>query len=216
MPFRGFRQRFAANALSAFYSAHESQVRKWKDDGLQEDYFCYKPSFRLPGNVVKSHMHLRLAHGEYFELEERQDSKSGITSDAGERSDGFVISKSERLWMVLREEIKQQPRLFCFYRAEPAKTEKIVRLYGFLIESDKKFTGNVYRFKVALVSVETEREMWIREHPRETFDLEEQIDNIPFTEAAKERNPSIHRVLLDPQAIAYIKPDVVRYENDTL
>lgn len=211
--FLQFRERVAANAISAFYAAQESETRAWQEkDGLQEAYFCCKPSFRKPGHIVKTRFEFTPRYGEFFEVKEHQDSRATTSGDAGEDSHGFAISKSGRLWIFLREVSKEQPRIFCFKRTDPSR-DHLCRLYGYLMESDRKFGNDVYRWKVGLASEQIDKLLWCDQHNSGDYIWENQVDNIPYTERAKEKKAPNEDICLDEYIVDYIKSDVYDYER---
>jgi hypothetical protein len=207
----GHTERLAANAITSFYRAHESQTVAWREThGLQREYFLYKPSFRIPGNLVKSHVRFTLSNSEYFEVSEKQSAKTDEGWESSETSTGFAISKSEHLWLFLREESREQPRILCLHGKDFDEKDRISRLSGYVLESDKRFTGGVYMFRVGLVSLQLDKDIWDHEYPGIPYDVEEQIDNVRFPKVNPARRREHHRVVFDQRMLNFIRPDILK------
>lgn len=203
-------ERLAANVMSSFYNAEESETSSWHDNrGLDGQYFCYKPSFRSPGNLLKTSVIIHLADGEYFEISEKQASKTDFARASSENSDGFGFSKSERLWFFLKERSCEQPRIFCFDKKLDASFGKITRMSGYVLESDKRYGDGVYKFKIGLIAREADEALWEHIHPDEPYNEEAQIDNVPFEDAFARQNTG-RRVIFDLELLKYIEPDIIR------
>lgn len=203
-------ERLAADALMGFYYAHPEQTRRWiKPEGLQKKYFCYKPSFRRPGQVVKSRITIDLADGQYFKVEEQQadGGKPGVQKST-EHSKGFGFSKSGRLWFHLMEESREQPRVFCFHKRDIDHDGHISRLSGYVVESDRRYSGGVFTFKVGLTSQSWDNALWLQEFPGEPYNPGEQTDNVPAPEKGIVTYVDNRRVIFDRDTLAYIKSDV--------
>jgi hypothetical protein len=200
--------RLAANVMNAFYNVEESETLSWHDDmGLDGEYFCYKPSFRSPGNILKTRMIIHLADGEYFKISEKQASRTDSVRASEEQSTGFGFSKSERLWFFLKEQSRDQPRIFCFNQMDTS-FGKVTRLKGHILESDKRYGNEVYKFRVGLIAKETDEVLWKLAHRDEHYDEEAQIDNVPFEDAVARQNAG-SRVIFDLQLLKYIEPEII-------
>jgi hypothetical protein len=205
--------RFVATALNAFYRVDESETVSWHEHrGFKGKYFCYKPSFRSPNHILKTRMEIQLANGECFKITEQQATKNDPTKASTEQSAGFGFSKSERLWFFLKEQSHDQPhdqpRIFCFDKIDTS-FGKVTRLWGHVLESDKRYGGSVYKFNVSLIAREIDEALWKDVYPNKPYNEEEQIDNIPFDEAAARQNAG-SRVIFDLELLKYIQPDIMK------
>jgi len=230
--FKLFSDDLTANAISWRYRIHESQIDELtrsgltKKDGAEVLYWCYKASFRKKGHIVKSELGISKNYADHFDVIERQESTlERRVNLLNEQSAGFAISKSRKLWMFLKEVDAEQPRIFCLntidvsddlessYRGRKATSggRKVTRMFGRLIESDKKFGNGLFTFKVALVRAEIETKEW-RDPPR-SYDPDKQINNFPRTLAAREAYNDaelriIDEIYVDPKAWDWIRSDV--------
>jgi hypothetical protein len=198
-----------AIATSAFYNVDEIEISNWHDNmELNGKYFCYKRSFRSVGNILKTAMTFKLAEAKYFEISERQASKSGPRASQ-EQSSGFGFSRSERLWLFLKEESRHQPRIFCFNQKDTSNG-KVTHLKGYVLESDKRYGDGVHQFRVGLIAAETDEKLWEIVYPDEPYDEEAQIDNVPFEDALARQNLG-RRVIFDQYLLQHIKPDFAEF-----
>ncbi|MGE4046259.1 MAG: hypothetical protein AB7F35_15490 [Acetobacteraceae bacterium] len=205
-------ERLAADAMMAFYYAHPDQTRRWAhQDGLQTEYLCYKPSFRRPGQVVKSRFTIDIVNDQYFKVVEDQadGGKPGIQKST-EHSEGFGFSKSGRLWFFLMEQSREQPRVFCFHKRDIDADGSITRLIGYVMESDKRYSGGVFTFKVGLTSRDWDVKLWEQFCPGELYQPDNQIDNVPIPKVDLITQMDDRRVIFDADTLKYIKPDVLK------
>jgi hypothetical protein len=206
----GHTERLAANAINSFYRVHENQTIDWTEhQKLQEEYFCYKPAFREPGYVLKSHMRFCPMNDEYLEVSEKQVARDDDGGDSSEESLGFAFSKSERLWLFLREKSHDQPRVFCFYRKDVDAEGRIARLEGYLLESDKRYDRGVNMFRVGLVSVRRDQEIWRHEYPGSPYSLDEQTDMVPIPPINAVWHGEKRRVVFDQRILDYVRPSIL-------
>ena len=190
-----YSHRETANALMAFYGSHESQVARFIRQGIEGTYFCFKPSFRKTGFVVKSRFEIKAFQSEYFEINEHQRSSGIYEADRAvidENSIGFAFPKSERLWVHLREQNTEQPRVMCFHHKKFAKLdpkhpkdEKITILFGDIIEGVKRFRDGFHATKVVLFAAESDRSVWEAEMPGKSYDANDQLDIYPLEETKR-------------------------------
>jgi len=201
-------ERLAADAMIAFYYVNPEQTRRWKDhDGLKTEYFCYKPSFRRPGQVVKSLWKIDIVNGQYFKISEDQadGGKPGIHKST-EHSDGFGFSKSGRLWFFLMEQSREQPRVFCFHKRDIDHAGRISRLIGYVVESDKRYSGGVFTFKVGLSWRGFDEELWKENFSEKPYNHQEQIDNVPLPNGDKLYTEiGDRRIIFDSDVLKYIR-----------
>ncbi len=222
-------ERTIANSVAWQYRTHQKQIARWKADGLADQYFCYKPSFRLAGHIVKSEFNLRAVGDEYFAVTDRQ--KADLTSIVRiEESTGFAFTKSDRLWAFLKETDREQPRVFLFHRMQIAQhpsngggeVRSIARLFGRVLESDRKFRDGAFGYKVALVSLDAERRTLAPKRRRAAdYNPADQANIVPYTPEAQDfamkgldtdeiadRKARIDKVRLDQEAVKWIQRDV--------
>jgi hypothetical protein len=215
MDLLGHTERFGANAVNSFYRVHESETIGWIERQLlQEEYFCYKPAFRASGYVVKSYMRFCPMNGEYLEVTERQVGREDDGWGVAEESLGFAFSKSERLWLFLREKSHDQPRIFCFYRKDVDAEGRIARLEGYLMESDKRYDSGVHMFRVGLVSVRRDQEIWRHEYPNSRYSLDEQTDAVRLLSINTAVRRDKRRVVFDQRILDYVRPSVLMGERE--
>jgi hypothetical protein len=227
-----FDDRLVSNVISWGYRCHESQLQKLvKDEGLAERYFCYKPSFRVRGHVVKSEFHIDPVLGEpmsitgaiggagkttatieYLHVDERQESTmNGISYT--EESSGTGVSKSGKLWIFLKGE-REQPRIICLWRKDTSvrkrgfnEVKSVSRMYGKILESDMMFGNGVYTYRVCFVSEEADRQAHaelrgkLEEAPPYKRDMQLEIVH---RSVDIEHSP----VFLDPSAIRWLGDDL--------
>ena len=206
----GHSERLAANAINSFYRVHESETIGWIEwQLLQEEYFCYKPAFRASGYVVKSHMRFCSMNDEYLEVTEHQVGREDDGWEGAEESSGFAFSKSERLWLFLREQSRDQPRIFCFHNKDVDAEGRIARLEGHVLESDKRYDRGVFMFKVGLVSVRRDQEIWRHEYPGFPYSLDEQTDTVRIPLTTTSRRRASRRVVFDQRILDYVRPGIL-------
>jgi hypothetical protein len=198
-----------ANAMHAFFGVHKSSIQKFAEAEISKHFFCYKPSFRRPGFVVKARLTMKSENNDFFEVEEVQRTSDLFESDAAEiieTSAGFGFVKTNRLWIFMRDTESEQPRIFCFNhfkfahpksdtpvptelldRVAHSKKSKIMRMEGYLIEGAKGNVNDAFQYHAMLVSEDLEREIWRdRGHPAgDVFRAEDQVDIFPVGRAEK-------------------------------
>lgn len=209
-----FDNRTVANVFSWYYRCHESQIRQLASEdgeGLEKIYFCYKPSFRNRGFVVKSEFRIDPIENEYLDIDERQASTNILDGEfAKEESRGYGISKSGKIWIFLKENVKEQPRIICLFDKHPTvkqenfnEPRRISRMFGTILESDELFGHGVHSYRVCFVSEAADEQSYRdykKGHPKAPpYDRDKQVNNIPHT-ATFDRSGTF----LDPQAIAWI------------
>lgn len=185
--------REVANPMAAFYACHESQLAQWREWGIEGDWYAYKPSFRRPGFVVKSLVSLRCpkdSGDEFVEVSERQWSSGAFEIDGksnDETSVGFGVVKSNMLWLFMREEDREQPRIACFHTQRLSKTatgkDRSVVLTGMILEGNKRFpdtgsTGSAYSWNIVMVAKDIDEAIYKR-HGKDGYRHEEQVDMYP-------------------------------------
>jgi hypothetical protein len=210
-----------ANVLHCFYGVHKSSIARLAFAGISGRFFCYKPSFRKRGFIVKSLMSLEPKNNDYYLVTETQRTSGKYEIDRiaiVERSNGFGFIKSDRLWLFLQDVETEQPRLFCLKPkfGRPAgensfaeierESSKISSLRGHLIEGAKGNKNDEFGFKVALVREDVEVEQWKEMWPGQQFKADDQIDVYPGNDEQKHR---FERQLTN--AKVFIPDEIVRY-----
>ena len=79
---------------------------RFEQAGIGGNFFCYKPSFRRKGFVVKSLITIEPVPGNFFRVFEKQRTSGMFEMDRQailEQSDGFGFVKSNRVWIFLRD-----------------------------------------------------------------------------------------------------------------
>jgi hypothetical protein len=110
----------------------------------------------------------------------------------------------------MREQSREQPRVFCFHKKDIDEDNRIAALFGYVLESDRRFSGGVFNFKVGLTSLKGDAALWEHLHPGEPYVPSEQIDNVRLPKKSVAGNSkSNSRVIFDPDILRYIKPDVI-------
>jgi hypothetical protein len=197
-----------AEVLGEFYLHDARESRSLITRGLSDTFFCYKPSLRKPGCVVKSRMEIRFT-GYHFEITDRQRA-SGRFEPSGEPtseiSKGFGFAIGDRLWIFLREESENQPRVFCFYDWIKANVGSVIeRAFGYVLESDSKFGNHVSGFGIGLVSPDVDQNLWKSRYPNEPYDGEQQLDNFPVTQEQIDLYKVTDKICLDPIVMNYLR-----------
>lgn len=217
-----------ASTVSSFYGVHDSQIERLGEqgfcrDGGSEEWFCYKPSYLQLGYVVKSLVRFD-PKSDHYDVREEQISTTldGEDTKRIEVSNGFGFAKSFNLWLMLREEDTEQPRVFCFYdlvdthehhgvglKGQMGWHEKaIVALRGQMIESVRKSKGNgCYNYPVVLTSVDYEAWLWEKRRASGPFDVKQQI-NMHRLDNGKHKSDSAFFIpdLVRAHLVPYVEP----------
>jgi hypothetical protein len=208
-------ERLAVKAMKGFYNASDDETRKWMDEwGLQSRYFCYKPSFRRPGNIVKSKFEIELKDNDYLHATNTQyDTVSPRALRSFEQSKGFGFSKTGRLWFFLSEQMRQQPRIFCIHKYDIDEQNRICLMIGYVVESDRRFTSGVFKFRIGLVSIHRDQAQWDHQFPDDPYNPEDQVGNfaVPRTDRrtdSQDDRKKDNRVMFDEEIVNYLKPDL--------
>jgi len=162
--------RALAAALQRFYRTHASQMAKLGAANVGGFYFGYKLAFRHPDFMVRSIWHLVQPDGQsYLSATEFQYSSGLYEGDKApreERSSGVVISKSERLWLTLREHEYEQPRFICLDTINKAVNHAhdgedpaphISGMSGYVLEATRKGQHLTFHSPVLLLRAEQQR-----------------------------------------------------------
>jgi hypothetical protein len=209
-------ERLAVRAMKGFYNASDDETRKWFDEwGLQSTYFCYKPSFRRPGNIVKSKFEIELKDNSYLHAVDTQyDTVNPRALRSFEQSKGFGFSKTGRLWFYLSEQMRQQPRVFCFHKYDIDDQNRICLMIGYVVESDRRYTSGVFKFRVGLASVHRDQSQWEDQFADEPYNPEAQVGNFALPKPdRKTDNPDDPRkkdakVIFDGDIVSYLRSDL--------
>lgn len=210
-------ERQIANAISIFFDTHESQISRHAANGLvqkgpkgkytERDWLCYKHSWSEKGRVVKSKFRFTYSEGEYFTVEDEQRSSGRFgktTQELNETSNGIAISKSEKLWCFMKELDREQPRVFCFFKATPAllPTKKLGQapeytvIFGHLMETERRSESQFYSSYVVLVSDELDRLEFEKKYgKKENYNFESQIDIFPLEDGVNDSRPDLKFII---------------------
>ncbi len=230
-----FSDRQVANTISAFFDTHEMQIEAYSKKGLAKNendragqksnssrWLCFKRSWYKPNHIVKSLFTFTNMYGEYFNVSDFQkiSGRFGeIEQEMTEKSIGFAISKSEKLWCFLRESERDQPRIFCFFRPVFAKTEagpdqtteRLSLLYGHVMETERRRSSEFYSTHVILISPELDEKEWRKTFPNSSqYILDDQIDVFPL------RSMEIDREYDKPYRIPQFVIDYLNTGNQIL
>lgn len=162
--------RSLAAGLQRFYRTHASQMAKLAAADVDGFYFGYKLAFRHPDFMVRSVWHLVRPNGQSYLLANEFQYSSGLyegdKAPREERSTGVVISKSERLWLTLREHEYEQPRFICLDTINKAvnhahdgggSAPHISGMSGHVLEATRKGQHLTFHSPVLLLRAEQQR-----------------------------------------------------------
>lgn len=177
--------RALAAALQRFYRTHASQMDKLAAADVGGFYFGYKLAFRHPDFMVRSIWHLvQPDNHPYLLANEFQYSSGHYEADKApreERSSGTVISKSERLWLTLREHEYEQPRFICLDTINKAVSHgdhgkdaaaHISGMSGHVLEATRKGQHLTFHSPVLLLRAENQR--------ADLMDYRKDVDILPL------------------------------------
>lgn len=178
--------RTLAAGLQRFYRTHASQMTKLVAADVGGFYFGYKLAFRHPDFMVRSVWHLVQPDGQSYLLASEFQYSSGFyegdKAPREERSSGVVISKSERLWLTLREHEYEQPRFICLDTINKAVNHAhdgedpaphISGMSGHVLEATRKDQHLTFHSPVLLLRAEQQR--------ADLKDYRKDVDILPLT-----------------------------------
>ena len=148
-----------AAMLAWRYRIHPSQIEKVRELRVDAFFFGYKLAFRKPDFMVRSIWQLSVPDGQYIAARELQRSSGRHDLDgrpSEERADGFGFSKSNRLWLMLREQDHEQPRMICLKDRKTSlatgdRASEITMLHGWCLESSIKYADLIFSTRVLLL-----------------------------------------------------------------